>query len=164
MTEGTVVGYTHYWYRPVNNAGSVHQYTELRMDAARIISTAMDGGIEVRGPFGVGQPQFSEERFAFNGDKENDFWHETFSWKRYPTLHDYEVAEGKTETFDFCKTAYKPYDAVVCAVLIRAKEIYGDLVRVKSDGNWGEWASGRKLYELTFGREATNPMLDPELV
>lgn len=152
------MGYTHYWYRPVNNAGSDHQYAELRMDTARIITTAINQGIEVRGPFGVGQPEFSGERFAFNGSVEDDQWHETFSWKRYPKLGGWETGDETKETFDFCKTAYKPYDAVVTAVLIRAGEIYGDLVRVRSDGDWGEWIDGRLLYTATFKIEPTSPI------
>lgn len=151
------MGYTHYWYRPVNNSGTDQQYAELRMDTARIITTAVLGGIEIRGPFGTGQPEFSEERFAFNGDAEDDQYHETFAWRRHPRLPDWDTSNSQ-EYFAFCKTAYKPYDAVVTAVLIRAKEIYGDLVRVKSDGDWGEWIDGRMLYLATFRREPTPPI------
>ena len=68
-------------------------------------------------------------------------------------------ASGKNpnEIFDFCKTAHKPYDSVVTAILIRAKVIYGDLVSISSDGGWSEWQAGRNIYEAVFGEPAPNP-------
>ena len=153
------MGYTHYWYRK-SDANSANQYAELRMDTSRIITTAIQQGIVMRGPFGTGQPEFSEERFAFNGDSNEDLYHETFAWRREVRMREHEMEDG--EAFDFCKTAYKPYDAVVTAVLIRAKEIYGNGVRLVSDGEWEDWEPGRSLYELTFGRPPRYSM-DSEL-
>jgi hypothetical protein len=74
--------------------------------------------------------------------------------------YQYEYKKGtdrENEIFEFCKTAYKPYDAVVTAVLIRAKEIYGTVVEIYSDGNWDEWRAGRDLYERVFGEVAKCP-------
>ena len=64
---------------------------------------------------------------------------------------------GEPTYFNFCKTAYKPYDAVVTAILIRAKVIYGDSVQIRSDGDWSEWQSGRDLHEKAFGEVADCP-------
>lgn len=141
------MGYTHYWKRA--DAGTATQYTELRADTARLITNAIRAGLSVRGVFGQGQPEFSETRFGFNGDdtKKDPLhgteMHESFVWYR----NAYEV-------FDFCKTAMKPYDAVVTAALIRAKEIYGDSINIRSDGEWDEWQNGRILFEYTFARSA----------
>lgn len=154
------MGYTHYWYRSVDNPGTADQYAELRMDASRLISRAILSQAIVRGPFGTGQPVFTEDYFSFNGDSDFGLDHETFRWKRIAVLSQYEADAGQDQAFSFCKTAYKPYDAVVTAVLIRAKEIYGDLVSVASDGSWDEWAAGRLLYEWTFGVSPANPMTD----
>jgi hypothetical protein len=81
--------------------------------------------------------------------------HETFTWKALPTQ--VEWRKDEPEIFDFCKTAQKPYDAVVTAILIRAKEIYGSCVSISSDGDWSEWQDGRNLYEAVFGEVAQCP-------
>ena len=51
----------------------------------------------------------------------------------------------------------KPYDAVVTAILIRAKSIYGSCVEISSDGDWSEWQAGREMYETVFGEVAECP-------
>ena len=51
----------------------------------------------------------------------------------------------------------KPYDAVVTAILIRAKTIYGSCVSISSDGDWHEWQAGRDMYEAIFGEVAECP-------
>lgn len=137
------MGYTHYWERPANNTGTAEMYGRLALDAKAICEQSE---IPLAGPFGVGKPEFTEGYFSFNGQgPDND--HETFQWQANPTQVEYR--KDTPDIFNFTKTARKPYDAVVCAVLIRAKMIYGDLVTVMSDGNWGsdEWPVGIALYE-----------------
>jgi hypothetical protein len=51
---------------------------------------------------------------------------------------------------NFCKTARKPYDIAVTASLILAKKIFGDIIKVSSDGNWSDWESGQLLYESVY--------------
>ena len=155
------MGYTHYWERTgyphySYDLWESNQYAELRMDASRLIAVAIRKGTVVRGPLGSGQPHFTEDYFSLNGDGSAGLDHETFAWWR--------STPGNDTTFDFCKTNYKPYDAVVTAVLIRAKEIYGDFVSVRSDGDWDDWASGRKLYEWTFGRKPNDPLRSAQTV
>jgi hypothetical protein len=53
--------------------------------------------------------------------------------------------------FAYCKTAYRPYDVVVTAVLIAFKRHFGDLVTVASDGNDANWDDGRILAEVAVG-------------
>ena len=57
---------------------------------------------------------------VFNGI--GDMGHETF----------YEL------TYNFCKTARKPYDEVVCKVLLILKKHFGDAISVSSDGMSGD--------------------------
>jgi hypothetical protein len=57
---------------------------------------------------------------AFNGI--GDMGHDTF----YFNTNDL--------TYNFCKTARKPYDEVVCKVLLILKKHFGDAIRVSSDG------------------------------
>lgn len=154
------MGYTHYVERPVKNAGSAFMYSKLALDAKMICDYAQAKGIPLaNGNAEAGtQPVFTEGFFSLNGvsDENGDNGHETFHWAGIPTLPDYR--KNESEHFDFCKTARKPYDAVVTAILIRAKVIYGSCVSVSSDGDWEDWSSGRELYESVFWEAAPNPM------
>jgi len=164
------MGYTHYWKRPRNNYGTAEMFGRLALDAKKIIAQAELDGIRIRDGFGEGEPNFNEAFFAINGDTNahtpdgRDLAHETFLWEGVPTIDEWRKDEP--QTFDFCKTAYKPYDAVITAILIRAKKIYGECVKVSSDGNWskserwgdyGNWLAGRNLYERVFGEVAESP-------
>ena len=149
------MGYTHYNYRPRKNAGSAYMYGKLALDAKAICEHAYTIGIKLgdwSGENGT-SPQFTEGEFSLNGI--DDMSHETFTWKALPTQ--VEWRKDEPEIFDFCKTAQKPYDAVVTAILIRAKEIYGSCVSISSDGDWSEWKDGRDLYEAVFGEVAQCP-------
>jgi len=159
------MGYTHYFTRDERNVGSRFMFTQLSEDAKRIIQQAQTEGIEVCGWNGKGKPEFTEDYFSLNGTEVGGYDHETFRWEATPTQPEWhkEYFGGENERHDipeFCKTAYKPYDAVVTAILIRAKVIYGQLIRIGSDGSWDEWETGRDLYELTFGEEAPNPFAE----
>lgn len=149
------MGYTHYNYRPRKNAGSAYMYGKLALDAKAICEHAYTIGIKLgdwSGENGT-SPQFTEGEFSLNGI--DDMSHESFVWQALPTQ--VEWRKNEPEIFDFCKTARKPYDAVVTAILIRAKEIYGSCVRISSDGDWHEWQEGRELYEAVFGGVAECP-------
>ena len=154
------MGYTHYTYRPRKNAGSAYFYGKLALDAKKLCDYANANGIRIRNGEGLGEPEFTEFDFSINGDAEafdngRDLAHETFYWAGIPTQSKHR--EGEKDHFSFCKTAMKPYDAVVTAILIRAKVIYGSCVSVKSDGDWQEWQAGREMYETVFGETAECP-------
>jgi hypothetical protein len=155
------MGYTHYVKRPVKNAGSAYFYGKLALDAKKLCDYANANGIRIRNGEGLGEPEFTEFDFSINGDAEGftddgrDLAHETLYWAGIPTLSNHR--KGESEHFDFCKTAMKPYDAVVTAILIRAKVIYGSCVSISSDGDWQEWQAGRDLYETVFGETAECP-------
>lgn len=157
------MGYTHYFTRDKRNVGSAWMFGRLALDAKKIIEQAKSEGIEIGGADGFGSPEFNEAYFAFNGTCVGGLDHETFWWAALPEQPEWQTkhfAKGnkKNDIFDFCKTAHKPYDVVVVAVLIRAKEIYGTLVDISSDGNWeGDWEAGRALYERVFGEVAKCP-------
>jgi len=155
------MGYTHYACRPVKNAGSAYFYGKLALDAKKLCDYANANGIRIRNGEGLGEPEFTEFSFSINGDAEGfsedgrDLAHETFYWAGIPTHPKHR--EGEPEFFSFCKTAYKPYDAVVTAILIRAKHIYGSCVSISSDGNWQDWQAGRELYERVLSEVAECP-------
>lgn len=61
--------------------------------------------------------------------------------------------------FAFTKTVYKPYDEVVTAALIVARDHFPpEVLGIHSDGQWDEWAKGAALYEDVLHRTAHNPM------
>lgn len=146
------MGYTHYWRRPVGTEDR-EKFRELGTDIKRILEEAENQQIRIAGPSGVGNPEFNEQYIGFNG-RGPKLDHESFVWTcatERPPYYDHYSKPADEPVFDFCKTARKPYDAVVTASLIRAKHIYGDQVHVSSDGSWDEWAEGRALYEKVFG-------------
>lgn len=167
------MGYTHYWNRHDHTGASTttraharEAYGRLVLDAQRICRQATEDGIIVCGALGEGEPDFTEGYFGLNGTVLNDEWHESMVWEAVPTVPEWQ-AENKhgydlngKGVFNFCKTARKPYDAVVTAVLMRAKLHYGNAVDVSSDGTWDEWAQGRALYERTFGSQPACPFSD----
>ena len=159
------MGYTHYNSRNTKNLGSAYFYGKLALDAKAIIAEAQKRGITIRGGNGEGEPEYNEGYFSLNGNAEAGEDYETFMWEALPEQPEWQrqhfSASGKNpnEIFDFCKTAHKPYDSVVTAILIRAKVIYGDCVEIRSDGNWSDWQAGRDLYEAVFGELAPNPFV-----
>jgi hypothetical protein len=136
-------------------------FGKLALDAKTICDYANANGIRIRNGNGEGEPEFTEFYFSINGDASaftsegRDLAHETFYWAGIPTQSEWRKDEP--DFFEFCKTAYKPYDAVVTAILIRAKSIYGSCVRISSDGEWSEWQAGRDMYEAIFGEVAECP-------
>ena len=146
------MGYTHYWERNPEAEAS-DAYGRLALDIQKIVKAAQAAGIALGDGFGENEPIFNEGHISFNGYGEESY--ETFFWPAIPEIQDWR-AEGAL-IFNFCKTAMKPYDAVVTASLIRAKDIYGDAILVHSDGDWDDWQEGRRLYEAVFGAEAVKP-------
>jgi len=79
------------------------------------------------------RPQFTKEHVWFNGGGEfnNDTLdHETCVIRR---------KRDKDEMFDFCKTAQKPYDFMVCAVFFLLQAYFPKEVHISSDGDYEEW-------------------------
>lgn len=172
------MGYVHYYSRNITTPDPSDAYGRLAIDAMRIVSEAQAQGIRICGWHGAGEPEFTEAFFQFNGwdgveglsivgERESC---ETFRWDAVPTIGEFDDREriAQTGMIDgWVKTQARPYDAAVCAVLIRAKVHYGAHVWVGSDGCWGEphpeewakatWLPGRALYEATFGEPAPCP-------
>lgn len=92
------------------------------------------------------------ELVRFNGIGEDG--HDRFFFDRCPNRW---PVPGKIHVSAFCKTAHKPYDAVVCATLLAAKKVFGDDVKVYSDGEWDDWIEGRRLYGELFSEIPAYP-------
>jgi len=127
------MGYTHYWKTKGGITLDYVKFHTFQEGVKQIIEIAIDAGIDL-------EVDSSPANYvSFNGP--NELGHESF------------IFEKTLEEFNFCKTAGKPYDMAVVAVLIHAKKIFGDDITIKSDGNWDDWEGGRFLYETTFGVE-----------
>lgn len=144
------MGYTHYFPGLKTN--------EIFAEGVRdIVAAAEELGIKVCGADGYGEPIVTGDLIALNGDAESGLDYESF------------VIDGE-DGFSFCKTARRPYDAVVTAILICA--IVGEFdgcEGIATDGGWDDWVSpgrhdgtgesrpnGFEVYERAFGERLTD--------
>lgn len=78
-----------------------------------------------------------------------DCSHETFAIRARIKPEKWQQPE-KGLYFDFCKTAYKPYDLAVISCLIALKHNCPE-VEVSSDGEDGQWFDGKLLCQSVLG-------------
>ncbi len=147
-------GYTHYyiWKQPPDAAALKDCVADMNrlIEARKTILVSPDLADSKPGVL-----KLSATNVDFNGVGENA--HEPFV---FPYVF------PDRQPFNFCKTAYKPYDEVVTACLIVARAHFPPAVlEISSDGSWADWNRGAALYSSVFGRPARNPMaghgLDP---
>lgn len=140
------MGYTNYYRGAVATA-------EIAEDARKIIETAQADGIGIFGPLGTGEPIITATEIEFNGDASQDLDHETFGL--YTEGHE---MFGHPLAW-FTKTARKPYDAAVVAVLISANLRSGQETTCDNarDADSEEIVNGINLFE-----KAVRPLTDAE--
>lgn len=87
--------------------------------------------IPLAGPKGTGKPHLSKHIIALNGRRPHDY--ESFVLGKEPPtrVNDRQEPDGLT---NFCKTEYRPYDAVVVSILAVARFIAPGAITVSSDG------------------------------
>lgn len=138
------MGYTHYW--KVSKPIPLKAWELICDDAERIIAAS-----PVPLAWEYDEPKKSPEvkrknadggaaLIRFNGVEDDG--HETFFFEQAAT------------NFSFCKTAAKPYDVVVCALLAAITD-RAPMVKVSSDGVLNEWQEGLDLAKKALGRELT---------
>ena len=142
------MGYTHYWYR---NSGEVttEQWQQICRDFTAMKNVLeKTKGVEVRFEYDQDiQPFVGMEYIRFNGIGEDG--HETMVLERDPTNR----GNLTDRPFSFCKTAYKPYDALVTALLISAEANAPGAWEIRSDGDLPDWEQGFTLYEIATQRQ-----------
>ena len=116
------MGYTHNWEGTITNT----EWMVVKPIAQKIIELS-DVPIEVRG-------DVSDDVLSLNGEGADS--HECFV-----------IMAGNQH--DFCKTARKPYDEVVVAILIAADK-YAEYFVWWSDGVEADHADGRALCEAAI--------------
>ena len=141
------MGYTHYW-RQLRDFTDT-EWNELAR-LTKLITTHRKGEVQVL-DVSVDKEDpdtltISNDEIRFNGIGEDG--HETFILtKKKRAKDDYEEQEDydRQGAFDFCKTAQKPYDKYVVAVLCalytmdRTKSIMSEIT---SDGRVEDWNEG----------------------
>lgn len=142
-------GYTHYytWKQAPDDASIKACVADMNrlIEARKSILVSPDLAEST-----PGSPKLSATNVDFNGIGKNG--HEPFVFPYVLPDHD---------SFNFCKTAYKPYDEVVTACLIVARDHFpASVLEISSDGSWADWSRGAILYSSVFGRPARNPMTD----
>ena len=131
------MGYTHYWTQKRDFTNKEWAgICDFTMRAIKLTKA------DIKGFAGTGEPLISKDLIALNGDEHEEFHHESFVLRRI---------KGEWE---FCKTAYKPYDEVVTAILwyIKCKT---NAMGISSDGGMSEnsdWADGIGLYKIILSR------------
>lgn len=118
------MGYTHYW--TIKEPIEAKAWDKFLEGARQLIATADEAGIQL-------EDTSSDSAIVLNGVGVGA--HETF------------VITCEDVGYNFCKTAQKPYDTVVTAILIYAKKVFGDAILLTSDGAWFDWQGGQLLYE-----------------
>ena len=141
------MGYTHYWRQQRDfTPAEWNELTRLTKLITADGSSILANGISDRGS----QPTIDNEKICFNGIGEDG--HETFRiTKKKREKADYEKQEpyNRQGVFEFCKTAQKPYDKYVVAVLcalfnmkIKLDEEKYPVLYIRSDGNTADWTEG----------------------
>lgn len=133
------MGYTHYWEfkTPTEN------YTEQKKKALMEIEVLLErmpkhsnsaGSyyanelLKIKGGDGEAKFELNGRDLWINGDAKDGFDHETF----------YVNLETPGVNFDFCKTARKPYDFVVCTMLLSLAN-HLENFEFSSDGDKDDW-------------------------
>jgi len=142
------MGYTHYWRQQRDFTDNEWQDLTARVTMALKAlpdRTETAGGyhagdpLKICGGMGEGEPVIDGERIWFNGDESADLDHETFNLEKV-----------KDSSFDFCKTARKPYDLLVTVVLVLADMGAPGALHVSSDGDAEEWQCAHDFVRETF--------------
>ena len=114
------MGYTH--YIKYDKGFTSENWSKFIKEAKGVFERAKKAGIEFTGDF-CGETiipvDFSGDELVFNGVGDDS--HETCAISK------------KGDEFEFCKTARKPYDAIVVAIYVLARK-YGENVVISSDG------------------------------
>lgn len=154
------MGYTHYWSYDENLDKAA--LSRALLDAKKITDAVQQRRIVLRGGLGKGEPEISEWGIWLNGDGEKGLDHETFAFPMTPDMAK-RAKELHGGLWDFTKTARKPYDLAVCAILLVLKHHLGNQIRIASDGDRkaDEWLPAEDLvsevlgYDQQFAQEDT---------
>lgn len=91
-------------------------------------------------------------------DGVEDLGHETFLLTNQGPVED----SAMSGSMNWCQTGRKPYDLLVCALLILINDIAPDLLAIRSDGNVDDWEPALQ-FARTYNDQVSLPKaVDPE--
>ena len=157
------MGYTHYFGMKKKSAMNKQKWASIIEDTKRLLvrlpkDSMSAGGCHAGVPIELAleydlpdkRPALNSEVITFNGVGE--MGHETFCLER----------EKENDGFDFCKTHRKPYDLVVCAVLIVVHTHAPGWRNINSDGDLQDWVPALHWVREVLGEHYQMPLEDPE--
>ena len=122
------MGYTHYFNRPEKLTKA--KFIGFRMEVEKIIGESKVTIVNGMGDSGT-KPTITDELVSFNGENPHETLH--IPIKLVEGEDYYSHSKEGNSIFQFCKTAQKPYDAVVVEVL-KAFKRHFPKVELSSDG------------------------------
>jgi hypothetical protein len=134
------MGYTHYWSFTAPKRGETAKIEKAYQKAIKECATIARTYYLANG--GLSGFSAHTEPGKYGGLKINgkgDLSHEDF------TMREYFKENLKPDSFNFCKTARKPYDVVVVACLIVLANRLPNNFSASSDGYTDEWQAGLEL-------------------
>ena len=156
------MGYTHYWthHRRFTN----EEWAEAMMDVADILEQALKDGVAIGD--GAGETPITERLSIFSDDRKEIMFngvgedcHETFCL--YQNRRPLESWQTKDQHGgDFCKTARKPYDVAVTAILCYLESCWDGKFSASSDGDLEDWTAGLELARRALPRKV-NMLQEP---
>lgn len=138
------MGYTHYFQQ--NREVTVEEWAAIIADAKLLVEK---GGVPLWSEYNDPdtKPVIDGHAIKFNGCEDDG--HETFYLQR--ELY---------QEFNFCKTARKPYDLIVCSILIAAEHHAPGAWDIGSDGGFteddDEWYPAFRLANTVLGKKVIN--------
>lgn len=134
------MGYTHYWQN--ETPFTADDWTNICLTVRNITKASR---LPIGDATGNGNaPEFGPDELYLNGV--GDDGHETFYLHR------------GVSTFEYCKTARKPYDTVVAAILCVLATAFPGF-SASSDGDPDEWAEGLALAQKALRKVAGTPKI-----
>lgn len=143
------MGYTHYFSIASDEALSTEGWDALRADFTKLLANLPEQAASEDGFYLYEKNSLKvrtlnpDDTNAIHFNGEGDLGHEDFFLNG--------VRDTPTPPFDFCKTARKPYDLLVCATLILCEHHLPGWRLITSDGDPEDW-----LPALFFARSTTH--------
>lgn len=129
------MGYTHYYTQ--TRDFTLTEWQEIK-NALSLMLSHLPSNVIISGYDGRGKPKITDQVISLNG--RHELAHETFLLARrakaYCKRNDFtNWIDQSGHVHFFCKTERKPYDLLVCAMLLAVTEIAPSALLVSSDGD-----------------------------
>jgi len=137
------MGYTHYFTQ--HKAATIGQWARIQDDFKKVAEhkdCPHIWGADYEDE--ASAPVIDGKEILFNGG------HETMHVTRKPGPQN-PWEKGEKGTFNFCKTARKPYDSAVVALLVIMAHHAPEAWEIGSDGETDEWQEGLELAQRATG-------------